>query len=316
MAEEWQEKIKMKILVTGGAGFIGSHIVEHFKDQEVIVFDNLRSGFEENIKDFDVEFINSSIIDNEELKDAMDGVDYVFHLAALTSVPESMSKPKVTYNINTQGTLNVLSAAKDSGVKKVVFSSSSAIYGDNPEVPKHEEMFPDPKSPYAETKLDGENYCTVYSEKFNMRSIVLRFFNVFGPRQDPNSQYAAAIPIFIRKALKNEDVIIYGDGEQTRDFIYVKDVVNACVLVLEKCEEPTTICNVALGQQTSINDLAKRIIKLTGSQSKIKYQKERPGDIKHSYADISKLKKYGFKPSFDFDEALFHTIEYFKTIFQ
>ncbi len=304
----------MKVMVTGGAGFIGSHIAEYFSKNgdEVIVYDNLRTGFEKNINNLNVTFIKNSVTDRDALIKAMEGVDYVFHLAALISVPESLEKPIETEIINTQGTINVLEAAKINKVKKVVLSSSAAVYGDNPVLPKKEDMLPEPKSPYAVSKLSGEYYLRIYREAFNVPTASVRYFNVFGPRQDPNSQYAAAIPIFVKKAITNEDIIIFGDGEQTRDFIYVKEVVKANVLVAEKGD---SVYNVALGNKITINELAEKIIKITNSKSKIIYAEERPGDIKHSRADVSKLKSLGFQPEYDFDEALKLTIEYFKTIY-
>ncbi len=300
-------------MVTGGAGFIGSHIAEYYKNNDVIVFDNLRTGFKDNIKNFNVRFVNASVTDYNKLKKWMKGVDYVFHLAALISVSESILKPVETEKINTQGTLNVLNAARECRAKKVVLSSSSAVYGDNPVLPKKENMLPEPKSPYAVSKLSGEYYLKIYSHDFNVPTAVLRYFNVFGPRQNPNSQYAAVIPAFISKALKDEDIIIFGDGEQTRDFIYVKEVVKAGVLAAEKGD---SIYNAALGKCITINKLAQKIVKLTNSKSEIIHQEVRPGDIKHSYADISKLKFLGFKPGYDFDDALIATIEYFKTVYQ
>lgn len=304
----------MKVLITGGAGFIGSHIAEYFQNDEVIVYDNLRTGFKHNIKHLkNVKFVKASVTDFKTLNKYMKNVDYVFHLAALISVPESLLKPIETEQINTQGTLNVLEAARRNNVKKVVYSSSAAIYGDNPVLPKREDMLPEPKSPYAVSKLSGEYYCKIYSQQFGLKTAILRYFNVFGERQDPNSQYAAAIPIFVKRALLNQDVIIFGDGEQTRDFIYVKEVVKANVLAAEKGND---IYNVALGGRITINELARKIIKLTNSKSKIVYADERPGDIKHSTADISKIKNLGFKPEFDFDEALKRTIDYFRSIYE
>jgi len=303
---------KVKILITGGAGFIGSHIAEHFKDDEVIVYDNLRTGFKKNIENLNVKFVKASVTDYKTLNKWMKGMDYVFHLAALISVPESLLKPVETEEINTQGTLNVLKSARVNKVKKVIYSSSAAVYGDNPILPKKEDMLPEPKSPYAVSKLSGEYYCRIYSEQFNLPTAVLRYFNVFGPRQDPNSQYAAVIPIFIKRALKNEDIIIFGDGEQTRDFIYVKEVVKANILAMEKGDK---IYNVASGGKITINELAEKIIKLTNSKSKIVYTDKRPGDIKHSCADISQIKSIGFEPEFNFDEALKITIEYFRGIY-
>ncbi len=303
----------MRILVTGGAGFIGSHIVEHFQGKaEVRVLDNLRSGYLKNIAPFKVEFIEGSVLDKEILAKAMEGVDYVFHLAAMISVPESMGKPVECVEINTIGTLNVLEAAARAGVKKMTLSTSAAIYGDNPVVPKREDMFPEPKSPYAETKLSGEYYCGIYTKEGRLNTACLRYFNVFGPRQDPKSQYAAAIPIFISKALRNEPVTIFGDGEQTRDFIYVKDIAAANAFFATESPE-TGVFNVAYGGRISINDLAKKIIAILGSKSEIIYKPERPGDVKHSTAAIDKLKKAGFIPSSNFDKGLEATVDFFKS---
>jgi UDP-glucose 4-epimerase len=306
----------MKVLVTGGAGFIGSHIVEHFSGKaEVRVLDNLRTGYRENIEQFDVEFIEGSITDIDIVKKAVKDVDYIFHLAAMISVPESMEKPEECVTINTQGTLNILRQAADAGVKKLCLSSSAAIYGDNPKVPKLESMLPEPKSPYAVTKLDGEYYCRIFNDQGWLNTACLRYFNVFGPRQDPGSQYAAAIPIFIYKALRGEPVTIFGDGEQTRDFIYVKDIAAGNVYLAEH-PELDGIYNTAYGKSITINQLAKKIIELTGSKSEIRYAPVRPGDVKHSRADISKLTDTGFEPSGEFNKGLQQTIEFFKTVNQ
>ncbi|MDH3981948.1 MAG: NAD-dependent epimerase/dehydratase family protein, partial [Kiritimatiellaceae bacterium] len=213
----------MRVLVTGGAGFIGSHIVEHFQGKaNVRVLDNLRTGYLKNLEGMDHEFIEGSIMDRGVVRTAVEGVDYIFHMAAMISVPESMGKPIECVEINTTGTLVVLEEAAKAGVKKMCFSSSAANYGDNPVVPKIETMLPEPKSPYAITKLDGEYYCDLFNREGKLATGVMRYFNVFGPRQDPGSAYAAAVPIFIDKAVKNETITIFGDGEQTRDFIYVK----------------------------------------------------------------------------------------------
>lgn len=301
----------MRVLVTGGAGFIGSHIVEHFQGKaEVRVLDNLRSGYKENLAPFDVDFYEASILDVDTLNKAMQGVDYVFHLAAMISVPESMGKPVECVNINTIGTLNVLEAAAQAGVKKLCLSSSAAIYGDNPTIPKLENMLPEPKSPYAETKLAGEHYCAIYTQERGLPTACLRYFNVFGPRQDPGSQYAAAVPIFISKAINNETVTIFGDGEQTRDFIYVKDIVAANAFFATE-SDACGVFNVAYGTRISINDLATKIIRLTGSSSEIKHLPVRAGDVKHSQASVEQLKNAGFKSNYDFDEGLATTIEYF-----
>ena len=302
----------MKILVTGGAGFIGSHIVEYFQGKaEVRVLDNLRSGFKKNLLGFECEFIECSILDREVVRRAVTGIDYVFHLAAMISVPESMQKPIECDEINTKGTLVVLEEAARAGVKKLVFSSSAAIYGDNPTVPKLETMLPEPKSPYAITKLDGEFYCKLFSDDGRLLTTCLRYFNVFGPRQDPKSQYAAAVPIFIDRALKNRPITIFGDGEQTRDFIYVKDVAAANVFFAMTSRE-TGVFNVACGKRITINELAKTISHLTGSRSEIRYAPERAGDVKHSCASIDKVCSKGFILAENQENNLRQTVEYFK----
>lgn len=304
----------MRILITGGAGFIGSHIVERFQGRaEIRVLDNLRSGFRRNLDGFQVDFIEGSVLDNAVLRRAMEGVDYVFHLAAMISVPESMQKPVECVQINTIGTLNVLEAAAQAGVRKLCLSTSAAIYGDNPVVPKREEMFPEPRSPYAETKLSGEYYCGIYTREGRLQTACLRYFNVFGPRQDPKSQYAAAIPIFISKALANEPVTIFGDGEQTRDFIYVKDIAAANDFFATTSPE-TGVFNVAYGGRISIRELAEKIIAILGSKSSIVYKPVRAGDVKHSTAAVDKLRMAGFKPSSDFDTGLADTIKYFASL--
>jgi UDP-glucose 4-epimerase len=301
-----------RILVTGGAGFIGSHIVENFQGKaEVRVLDNLRSGFKRNLDKLDVEFIEGSVTDRQIVRKAVQGVDYVFHLAAMVSVPESMDKPAECIEINTNGTLIVLQEAAEASVRKFIHSSSSAIYGDNPVLPKIETMLPEPKSPYAVTKLDGEYYCRMFADEGWLKTASLRYFNVFGPRQDPKSQYAAAIPIFIHKALRDEDIIIFGDGEQTRDFIFVKDVVAANIFMATQ-PEATRVYNVARSQSQTVTDLAERIIELTGSDSKIVYAPERAGDIKHSYAAVDSIKSAGFIPEYGFDEGLKQTIDFFR----
>lgn len=301
----------MKVLVTGGAGFIGSHIVEHFQGKaDVRVLDNLRSGYLKNLEGLEHEFIEGSITDREIVKKAVEGVDYIFHMAAMISVPESMEKPIECVEINCTGTLVVLEEAAQAGVKKMCFSSSAANYGDNPVVPKIETMLPEPKSPYAITKLDGEYYCDMFSREGKLATGVMRYFNVFGPRQDPGSAYAAAVPIFIDKAAKGETITIFGDGEQTRDFIYVKDIVAANVFLAMNETEPGFF-NVAYGGRLTINDLATKIIELTGSSSKIEYAPERAGDVKHSMASVDKITAAGFKPTSSFAEGLQATIEFF-----
>jgi len=302
----------MKILVTGGTGFIGSHIVEHFQGRaEVRVLDSLRSGFKHNLTNFDHTLIEASILDRESVRKAVTGVDYVFHLAAMISVPESMAKPIECNEINTTGTLIVLEEAARAGVKKLVFSSSAAIYGDNPITPKRETMLPEPKSPYAITKLDGEYYCKMFSADRGLPTACLRYFNVFGPRQDPKSQYAAAVPIFIHRAVRNEPITIHGDGEQTRDFIYVKDIVAANAFMAMNATE-TGMFNVAYGQRITIKELATTICRLLGSQSEINHVPARLGDVKHSLAAVDNLRAIGFTPTSSFSEGLAETVRFFK----
>lgn len=304
----------MKIVVTGGAGFIGSHIVEHWHHQgaDVHVIDNLRTGFLSNIDPFkNVVFHNSSITDRDSVFKIFDDTDYVFHLAAFVSVPESIEKPEECEEINVNGLLNVLDACKEFGVRKIVFSSSAAIYGDNPKSPKTVDMKPDPKSPYGSTKLEGENQLRIYNQNYSLGAVSLRYFNVFGPRQDPNSQYSAAIPIFVSRAIRNEPITIYGDGKQTRDFIFVKDAVRANVLAAVN-NHVNGVFNVASGTAISINDIVKIVIEETHSRSKIIYEKERPGDIKHSLASIKETQKeLNFLPDHDLEDGLRKTISYF-----
>ncbi len=300
----------MRVLITGGAGFIGSHIAEYFQGKaEVRVLDNLRTGYLSNLDGLDVEFIKGDIRDREVVAKAMQGVDYVFHLAAMISVPESMSKITECIDLNNTGMIVVLEEAAKAGVKKLCFSTSAAIYGNNPEVPKRETMFPEPMSPYAITKLDGEYYCSMFTQTGKLQTACLRYFNVFGPRQDPNSAYAAAIPIFTAKAVANEEITIYGDGEQTRDFIYVKDIVAANVFMA--MNDFTGVYNIAYGRKITINDLVALIKKETNSSSQVKYLPERAGDVKHSMAAIDKLKSTGFKPQHSFEEGLAATIAFF-----
>lgn len=301
-----------KVLVTGGAGFIGSHIVEELQGKaEVVVLDSLRSGYRHNLDGFDVEFIEGDIRDRETVRRAMRGVDHVFHLAALVSVPESMTKIAECIDINAQGFVNVLEEAQAAGVEKLCFSTSAAIYGDNPVVPKVETMFPEPKSPYAVTKLDGEYYANMFTRERGLDCACLRYFNVFGPRQDPKGAYAAAVPIFITRALAGEDITIYGDGEQTRDFIYVKDIV-AANLYFAAESGATGVFNIAYGGRITINDLAETIVRLTGSESRIVHLPDRPGDVKHSMACVDKAHGAGYRPGHTFAEGLEETIRFYR----
>lgn len=303
----------MKILITGGSGFIGSHIVEHYQDiaDEIRVLDNLRTGYRRNLDGLKHVFIEGSVTDRDAVAKAVEGVDYVFHLAALVSVPESMAKPGECVDINVHGLLHVLEASAAAGVKKLVFASSAAIYGDNPAVPKLESMLPEPKSPYAITKLDGEYYLDLFHRERGLETAAIRFFNVFGPRQDPKGAYAAAVPIFIEKALKGGDITVHGDGEQTRDFIYVKDIVGALSFAVET-PGVTGVFNAGYGGQITINELAGKIIASAGSASRVLHGPERAGDVKHSRSSAGKLRAAGWQPEHSLDDALATTLEFFR----
>jgi len=300
----------MKVLVTGGAGFIGSHIADYFADNnDVIVLDNLSTGKKENIPD-SVHFVEGDILDLKLLNKITHDVDYIFHVSAQVSVPQSMQDPTKTIEVNIIGTLNVLKAGIENNVEKVILASSAAVYGDNQAVIQTEDMGLNPKSPYAVSKLGCECLSKIFYEEFGLRTTSLRYFNVYGPRQDPNSQYAAVIPIFIQNALKNEDLVIYGDGTQTRDFVFVSDVVYANKLMMTNGDGE--IFNVACGSTTTIRELAEMIIELTNSSSNIAYRKERTGDIKHSLADISLIRSIGFKPKVGLKDGLSTMIKWFK----
>ncbi len=301
-----------RVLITGGAGFIGSHLARHFAElTEVIVLDDLRSGYARNLEGVRCRFLQGSILDAATLKQAIAGAEEVYHLAAMISVPESVAKPAECAELNTEGTRRVLDAALAAGTRKVVLASSAAIYGDNPTVPKVETMPPEPKSPYAETKLAGEKLLEEYRQVHGLSTTSLRFFNVFGPRQDPRSAYAAAVPIFIAKALCNEPISIHGDGGQTRDFIPVSDIVGALAHAGAPSEMTGTY-NVGYGQSQSILSLAQEIIRLTGSNSTIEHLPARAGDIRHSLASTTRLLAAGWKPTSTVSAGLTETIDSFR----
>lgn len=302
-----------KVVVTGGAGFIGSHLSDKLaeSDYQVIILDDLSTGKMENIelliKRDNVKFVKGSITDLTMLKEVLHGVQYVFHLAAIASVPRSISDPQLSHEVNTSGTLRVLLAAKDSGVSKVIYSSSSAVYGDTPTLPQREDMPPSPQSPYAVSKLTGEYYCRVFQQVYSLPAVCLRYFNVYGPRQDPDSQYAAVIPKFIKMISQGRPPVIYGDGSQTRDFIFVKDAVAANILAAES--ESTGVFNIGAGNSISISELALLITRLMGSNLTLVHKPARPGDIMHSLADISQAEAFGFRPKYILAKGLEETIK-------
>lgn len=304
---------RLKFLITGGAGFIGSHLAEELiaRGYQVIVYDNLRTGKIENLNNLPVKLVSEDILNYRALSEAMRGCAAVFHLVALTSVVESMERIEEYLAVNLQGTINVLKSAVGNEVKKVLFASSAAVYGDSPVLPKREEMALHPKSPYAITKLSSEYFSAFFSEFRKLPTVCGRFFNVFGERQDLDSSYAAAIPIFIANCLKGAPVLIYGDGEQTRDFIYVKDLVKAFILLMEK---GTGVYNIGYGKAVTVNKLVAMIKDYLNSASEIRYLPERPGEILHSYAAIDKLLSLGFQPEFSLEQGLIRTIDYYKGI--
>ncbi len=299
----------MTYLVTGGAGFIGSNLVEELlkRGESVRVLDNFSTGKRENLKDFinDIELIEGDIRSYHIVKQAVKGIDVVFHQAALPSVPRSINDPITSNEVNVGGTLNMLDASKEAGVKRFVFASSSSIYGDTPELPKHEGMTPNPLSPYAVSKLASEKYCSVFAKVYGLHTVALRYFNVFGPRQDPNSQYSAVIPKFIKLISNNEQPTIYGDGTQTRDFTYVANVVEANILAATKDCEPGLLMNAACNDQIELNYLVKEINRLLNKNIEPIYAEHRKGDILHSFADIQLIKeKLNFNPKFGFNEGI------------
>jgi len=303
-------------LVTGGGGFIGSNIAHELvrRGEKVRILDNFSTGNRKNINDIldDIEVIEADIRDLQSVWHAVKEVDFVLHQAALPSVARSVNEPITSNEVNTSGTLNMLVAARDAGVKRFIFATSSSIYGDTPVLPKREDMVPSPLSPYAATKLIGEHYCRIFYNLYGLETVSLRYFNVFGPGQDPSSQYSAAIPKFINAIIKGELITIYGDGEQSRDFTYVQNVVNANLLACEIPNASGDVMNIACGTGITLNQLISTIEIELGIKANMVYGNAKPGDVKHSCADISKAQALiNYKPLISFEEGLAKTIKWF-----
>jgi len=305
-------------LVTGGGGFIGSNMVRHLLGlgREVRVLDNFITGRRENLADLagKIDLVEGDLRSRDDVKKAVAGIQYIFHYGALPSVIRSVEDPWTANEVNIDGTLNLLLAARDAGVERLVFSSSSSVYGDTPVLPKQEDMTPTPLSPYALSKLAGEHYCRMFFELYGLKTFSLRYFNVFGPRQNPKSQYAAVIPLFIQAYLNDRAPVIHGDGEQTRDFTYVEDIIAAnlaCCTAPESSAAGTY--NVAWGNRISINELADTIAGLLGKNMKPIHDPARPGDIKDSQADSTRARtKLGWEPKVTFSEGLTRTIDWYR----
>jgi len=312
-----EDKNVTEYLVRGGAGFIGSNIVEALvaRGDKVTVLDNLATGKRENLAPFlsKIKFIEGDICDPAIVAEAMKGIDYVFHEAALPSVPRSVADPLAANRAQVDGTLTVLLAAKKAGVRRVIYASSSSIYGDTEQLPKAETMPPDPKSPYAVGKLAGEYYCKVFHALYGLETVSLRYFNVFGPRQDPRSRYAAVVPLFITSILNGGRPVIHGDGTQSRDFTYIENVVAANILALTAPAAAGEVINVACGERTTVLQMADYIAEIIGLKIEPEHALARPGDVRHSQADITKARNLlGYKPSVSVREGLARTIAWFR----
>ena len=306
----------MRVLVTGGGGFIGSHLVDRLRTDghEVRVLDNFATGRRENLLEVaDVELVEGDVQSYERVHAAVRGIEVVFHQAALPSVPRSVQDPLTSNATNVTGTLNVLLAARDEGVTRVVFASSSSVYGANPELPKREDMTPLPIAPYAVAKLAGEGYCRSFTHVFGLETVALRYFNVFGPRQDPLSQYAAVVPNFVTAALEGTEPVVFGDGEQSRDFTHVDNVVEANVRAMDAPEASGGTFNVAAGERTSLNRLLELVAAITGRPLDARYEDPRPGDVRHSEADVSRAREtLGYTPIVSLEDGLRRTIETYR----
>jgi UDP-glucose 4-epimerase len=306
-----------KYLITGGAGFIGSNLARKLVAQgaDVVILDNFSTGKVENLDDLKdkVRVVEGNICDLDVVRAATDGADYVLHHAAVVSVPRSVKDPLTTNAVNVDGTLNCLIAARDAGVKRFVFAASSSAYGDSEKLPKREDMPSKPLSPYGVAKLVGEMYCRVFNDVYGLETVSLRYFNIFGPFQDPTSQYAAVVPIFITSLLAGKSPVVYGDGEQSRDFTFVDNAVQANLLALTSEKAPGRVINVACGTRFTLNRLVTDLKELLGSSVDAEYTDPRTGDIKHSQGDITAARELlGYDPEVSFEEGLKRTVDWFK----
>ena len=306
-------------VVTGGAGFIGSHIAEALTRNglRVRVIDDLSTGHRENLEEItgDVEFTEGSVADERVLKKVLDGAELVFHEAAIPSVPRSVEHPRQSHVASVDGTFSLLLAARDQKVRRVVYAASSSAYGDQPTLPKKEDMLPDPLSPYAVAKLVGEYYCQVFARVYGLETISLRYFNVFGPRQDPGSQYSGVVSRFISVLLNNQQPVIYGDGEQSRDFTYIDNVIDANLRAASITSGFGSVMNVANGERITLNQLLEELKAIVGKpEVKADYHEARVGDVRHSLADISRARELlGYQPLVSLREGLQRTIDWWKT---
>jgi len=304
-------------LVTGGAGFIGSHTVDELlgRGASVRVLDDFSTGKRENLREAlpHIDLVEGDIADLETVRQAVEGVSHIIHLAALPSVPRSVADPLASNQANVTGTLNLLVAARDAGVRRVVYASSSSVYGDDPTLPKREEMPTAPLSPYAVSKLAGEYYCRVFHRVYGLSTVALRYFNVFGPRQDPASQYAAVVPRFVVAMLEGEPPTVYGDGHQSRDFIYVANVVQANLLACESSNGAGQVFNVGSGERHTLLELVSHLHQILGANIEPQFTDPLPSDVRHSQADVGQIQRtIGYQPDTSFYEGLERTVAWYQ----